>query len=200
MLSWIGKLFTSIINERLNKYLNDNHLIGEEQAGFRENYSTTDHIFVLHSTLDLYLSQNKRIYCAFIDYKKAFDSIDRTSLWQKLFQNGVRGKVFRVIRNMYANLKSCVMNNNETSKFFKCNIGVRQGENLSPILFALYLNDFQTFIKVISQDHKSTCWRSKKSSDFSTCFFGGSTSTSVTTTCGIWGLSFSLFRFMAALE
>ena len=147
LLSCIGKLFTSIINERLNKYLNDNNLIGEEQAGFRENYSTTDHIFVLHSILDLYLSQNKRIYCAFIDYKKAFDSIDRTSLWQKLFQNGVRGKVFRVIRNMYANLKSCVMNNNETSKFFKCNIGVRQGENLSPILFALYLNDFQTFIK-----------------------------------------------------
>ena len=104
-------------------------------------------IFVLHSVLDLYLSQKKRIYCAFIDYKKAFDSIDRTSLWYKLIQNNIRGKVFRVIRNMYANLKSCVINDNETSDFFKCNIGVRQGENLSPLLFALYLNDFEIFIK-----------------------------------------------------
>ena len=147
LLSCIGKLFTSIINERLSKFLNNNNLIGEEQAGFREKYSTIDHIFVLHSVLDLYLSQKKIIYCAFIDYKKAFDSIDRTSLWYKLIQNNIRGKVFRVIRNMYANLKSCVINDNETSDFFKCNIGVRQGENLSPLLFALYLNDFEIFIK-----------------------------------------------------
>ena len=147
MLSCIGKLFTSIINERLSKFLNNNDLLGEEQAGFREKYSTIDHIFVLHSVLDLYLSQKERMYVAFIDYKKAFDSIDRTSLWYKLIQNNIRGKVFRVIRNMYANLKSCVVNNNETSDFFKCNIGVRQGENLSPLLFALYLNDFEIFIK-----------------------------------------------------
>ena len=93
------------------------------------------------------MSQKKIIYLAFIDYKKAFDSIDRTSLWYKLIQNNIRGKVFRVIRNMYADLKSCVTNNNETSDFFKCNIGVRQGENLSPLLFALYLNDFEIFIK-----------------------------------------------------
>ena len=122
-------------------------MIGEEQAGFRESYSTVDHIFVLHSIVDFYLSQRKRIYCAFIDYRKAFDSVDRTLLWYKLIKSNIKGKLFRVIHNMYSNLKSCVVNNSQRSEFFSCNIGVRQGENLSPLLFALYLNGFELFIR-----------------------------------------------------
>ena len=147
LLSCLGKLFTSIINERLSSLFNDDNLMGEEQAGFRENYSTTDHIFVLHSIIDFYLSQKNRIYCAFIDYKKAFDSINRSSLWYKMIQNNIKGNIFRVIRNMYSNLKSCVMSNSRKSDFFNCNIGVRQGENLSPFLFALYINDFELFVR-----------------------------------------------------
>ena len=118
LLSCFGKLFTSILNERLNEFLNDNNAMGEEQAGFREKYSTIDHILVLHSIIDLYLSQKKRVYCAFVDYKKAFDSVDRLSLWYKLIQNNIQGKVFRVIHNMYSNLKSCVVHNNERLLFF----------------------------------------------------------------------------------
>ena len=44
--------------------------MGEEQAGFRENYRTFDHIFTLHTLVDFYLHCKKRIYCAFVDYKK----------------------------------------------------------------------------------------------------------------------------------
>ena len=47
---------------------------------------------------------------------------------------------------MYKNANSCVVNMGEKSSFFDCNIGVRQGENLSPVLFAIYLNDFGKFI------------------------------------------------------
>lgn len=47
---------------------------------------------------------------------------------------------------MYDNAKSCVRNNFEQSDYFMCNVGIRQGENLSPILFALFLNDFEYFI------------------------------------------------------
>ena len=147
LLSCLGKLFTSIINDRLTSYFNDNNLIGQEQAGFRENHSTIDHIFVLHSVIDLYLSQKRRVYCAFIDYRKAFDTIDRTCLWYKMISNNIDGKLFRVIQNMYNDAKSCVINGCERSDFFNCNIGVRQGENLSPFLFALYINDFELFIR-----------------------------------------------------
>ena len=113
----------------------------EEQAGFRKNYSTTDHIFNLKCLIDLYLFRGKKLYCAFIDYKKAFDSVNRIYLWQKLLSLNVDGKMFKIIHNMYEQAKSCVKAGNCKSQFFSCNVGVRQGENLSPILFSIFLND-----------------------------------------------------------
>ena len=109
-------------------------------------HSTLDHIFVLHSLIDLYLSRRERVYCAFVDYKKAFDLVDRTSLWSKLLENNVDGNFFKVINHMYKQAKSCVISDSKKSNVFDCNIGVRQGENLSPMLFALFLNDFKEFI------------------------------------------------------
>ena len=144
LLSCLGKLFTSCLNHRIAKFLYDNEHIGYEQAGFRPEFSTLDHIFTLHTIIEYYKSKNKRIYCAFVDYSKAFDMIDHTSLWLKLLNAGISGKVFNVIHNLYARAKSCVKCNSDMSSFFNCNIGVRQGENLSPILFAIYLNDFQS--------------------------------------------------------
>lgn len=147
LLSCIGKLFTSLLNKRLTNYVEAANIIGQEQAGFREGFSTNDHIFVLHSILDLYLHKRKRVYCAFVDYKKAFDLVDRSSLWTKLISCGINGKVFTAIHNLYDNAKSCVkLDGNVLSQHFVCNIGVRQGDNLSPLLFAIYLNDFEAFL------------------------------------------------------
>ena len=99
--------------------------MGDEQAGFRHDHSTLDHMFVLHSIVELYLHKKKRVYCAFIDYRKAFDSIQRAFLWSKLISNNINGKVLQVIRNLYDNAKSCVRNNFEQSDYFVCNVGIR---------------------------------------------------------------------------
>ena len=146
LLSCLGKLFTSCLNFRINEYLKENDILGYEQAGFREEHSTIDHVFTLHAIIEYYKVKNKQLYCAFVDYKKAFDTIDRSALWLKLMNEGIEGKIFTVIHNMYQEAKSCVKCNNDISPFFSCNIGVRQGENLSPILFAIFLNDFQEFL------------------------------------------------------
>ena len=71
---------------------------------------------------------------------------DRISLWKKLIDCGINGKVLRVVKNIYTKAKSCVKIGNKISDFFPCRIGVRQGENLSPLLFALYLNDFESYL------------------------------------------------------
>ena len=124
----------------------DNEILGYEQAGFRPEFSTMDHIFTLHSIIEYYKCKKGRVYCVFIDYSKAFDLIDRASLWVKLLKHGVNGKILGVIQNIYQKAKSVVKIDDKISNFFACNIGVRQGENLSSILFAIYLNDFQSSI------------------------------------------------------
>ena len=146
LLSCVSKLFTSVINNRLNEFVEINGIIGHEQAGFRRGYSTVDHIFALHCIIVYYLSKKKRVYAAFLDYRKAFDLVDRRALWTKVIQSGITGKVLHVIRNLYAQAKSCVRGVDGVSDFFVSGVGVRQGENLSPLLFALYLNDFKSYI------------------------------------------------------
>jgi hypothetical protein len=72
-------------------------------------------------------------------YRKAFDSINRTALWQKFISNNVNGKCIKIIYKMYLQAKSCVKINSFSymSDFFTSHTGVCQGENLSPILFSL---------------------------------------------------------------
>ena len=65
------------VSRSLSRYVDEN-ILGKEQAGFREGYSTNDHVFVLTHIIELYQSINKRVYCDFIDYSKAFDTVDRT--------------------------------------------------------------------------------------------------------------------------
>ena len=147
LISCLGKLFTAAINDRLTNFVELNKIIGEEQAGFRAGYSTQDHIFALHTIIDIYLNKlnnrKTRLYCAFIDYQKAFDLVDRASLWSKLLLYNINGRIMKLIHNLYQNTKACIKLNNKISSSFNCNIGVRQGDNLSPLLFALFINDFE---------------------------------------------------------
>ena len=76
-------------------------------------------MFLLYIVTLMYICSGKKgLYCAFIDYKKAFDSVQRGLLWEKLLNSGVNGKVPRVIRDMYAKAKSCVKTRHGLSQFF----------------------------------------------------------------------------------
>ena len=146
LLSCMGKLFTSILNARLYKFCEVNNIIKESQTGFRRGYSTVDHIFLMKNIIDLYCSKKKRLFCAFIDYSKAFDTVWRDALWFKLYNAGISGKILNVIKNMYKQIKSCVFTNGSKSEYFVSLTGVRQGENLSPLLFSLYVDDLENYL------------------------------------------------------
>ena len=98
--------------------------------------------------IDLCKFRKRKPFCAYVDYERAFDKINRIALWHKLIQSNISGKLLNVIKSMYANIKSCVSNDGMMSDFFSSEVGVRQGENLSPILFALFVNDLQNFFEL----------------------------------------------------
>ena len=102
-------------------------LINESQCGFRKQYSTIDHIISLQFLSHTLMSSKKKLFCAFVDFKQAFDTVWRNGLWSKLAINEINGE-FQLCKKKYVYgnyIKNC-------HEFFSCNVGVRQGENLSP--------------------------------------------------------------------
>ena len=86
------------------------------------------------------------MYCCFIDFEKAFDKVWRDGLWYKLLLKNMDGNMHNVILNMYKDTKSCIVYNTVNSNFFYCNNRVRHGDTMFPFLFALYLNDLESFL------------------------------------------------------
>ena len=82
-----------------------NNITGECQAGFKRNYSTTDHMFTLLALIQKQFSLNRKMYVAFIDFEKAFESINRKLIWTILLKNGIKGKLYRCIKSMYNSVK-----------------------------------------------------------------------------------------------
>ena len=144
----VSKIYAKILNKRLQKYLELNNILVDEQNGFRASRSCIDHILVLCTILRNRKSVGLDTFLAFIDFKKAFESVDRSLLLFKLSEIGIRGNFYKAISSMYSNPRSRVILNNEyATDYFDCPIGVKQGCCLSPTLFSIFLNDLAVEIK-----------------------------------------------------
>ena len=99
--------------------------------------------FILKRLIDILQNSKKKLYSCFVDFKQAFDTVWKAGLWRKLIDNGINGKRFDFIHNMYKHIKSKVTTHEGSSHFFGCNVGVRQGENLSLFLFSIFLNGLE---------------------------------------------------------
>ena len=88
------------------------------------------------------------MYCAFIDYQMAFDTVIRDALWIKLIQEGFSCKVINMLKSIYSNNKSCVKwaSSIDISELFDVTLELKQGEPLSPIVFILFVNDISNTI------------------------------------------------------
>ena len=95
----------------------------------------------------MYTNSRRRLHAAFVDYEKAFDTVNRSKLWKKLLNHGINGDILATVKDLYAKTKACVRVNGKLSDYFNCNIGVRQGDNLSPLLFSIFLNDLENSLR-----------------------------------------------------
>jgi len=109
--------------------------IGEYQAGFRKARSCAEQIFNLKSIISYFRLRSRDLYVVFIDFQKAYDSIDRSTLFQTLQEFGLDNKTREIIQSTLSNTSSKVKFRKEISEPFEIKSGVRQGDGLSPLLF-----------------------------------------------------------------
>ena len=104
--------------------------------------------------MDKYLNENKKLYFCFVDVRKAYDSIWREALLKKLLGYGVRTNFVFLLGNMYKKTKLSVLLLRGITEFSPSNVGLKQGCNMSPILFNLFVNDineiFDRFCHLVS--------------------------------------------------
>ncbi|CAH2106596.1 unnamed protein product [Euphydryas editha] len=147
LMSNIYKVFSKIILKRITKILDESQ--PREQPGFRSGYSTIDHIHVIKQLIEKCQQYNGPLYMAFVDYNKAFDSIEHHCIWEALKTQGIHNKYIRLIKNVYSNSTGRIKLETEGEMFPICR-GVRQGGPLSPKLFSSVLEEV---FKKIEWDH-----------------------------------------------
>ena len=139
--SAVYKLYCAILNNRLTHFVEMNHILADEQNGFRKDRGCQDHIFTLASVLENRKLSGLSTFTAFIDFKSAFDRIDRDALFYKLLKCGINGNMYNAIKSLYSSIISTVRINGLYTNWFDIKNGVRQGCLMSTTLFNIFLND-----------------------------------------------------------
>ena len=145
----MSKLFTYILNQRLSSWFEQSGAASQAQFAYKEKNSTADAVIVLSSVISHSLKKSN-VFCAFIDFTKAFDSIDINLLYAKLMGYKISGKMLKMIVNIYSKVKIKVRTEGVISTgTFNLWMGLMQGECLSPSLFAMYINDIEDYFNKI---------------------------------------------------
>ena len=100
------------------------------------------------SMVEKALAKSKgKLYVAFVDFRKAYDSVNRNILWDVLRKAGARGKMLRALRAMYSSVVASVrVEAGCTTEEFYCPVGLKQGGCSSPLLFFLF-NELSTTVR-----------------------------------------------------
>ena len=138
LLSIASKVLLRVILDRMKTHLHK--LLRQNQAGFTPGKSTTDQAAALRIIIEQVEEWNSTVYMNFIDFLKAFDSLDRESMFKLLEHYGVPEKIIKMIKCIYKDFKCKVIHKGKLSPPFPVKTGVRQGCLLSPLMFILAID------------------------------------------------------------
>jgi hypothetical protein len=148
LITSLAKVFSDLLCSRLKAWADNRDFFMKTQSGYQNGKSCIDNIFILYTTVSKYVKkENQKLRCVFVDFQKAFDYVDRQLLWHKMICHGFSPKFVKMLQVMYDGLTACIRcnNNGQRTDSFLCNMGLRQGDSLSALLFLCYINDLERF-------------------------------------------------------
>lgn len=137
LLNTAYKVLSHILLNRLKPHVEDK--VGDYQAGFRTNRSTTDQIFIMRQILEKCWEESIDIHLLFVDYRNAYDLLNKRELWNKMIEMGFPKKLIELCRMTTEGCRTQVRVRGCNSTNFPQESGLRQGDAISPILFNIAL-------------------------------------------------------------
>jgi len=147
LTSCVSKVYNRILAQTVSKFVEDNNILTDIQGSFRKDRRCEDHVFTLKSICATRKAEGKNTFLAFLDFKKAFDTVYRKGLFKAIKSIGIEGSLLNIIMNLYSNVKSKVRFQDFETELFNVDEGVKQGCVLSPIIFCIYINELAKLIK-----------------------------------------------------
>jgi exonuclease III len=141
LLPTLSKLFETLLLNRADKWLIADNKLGELQGAAHEGASCLHTSLLLRETIHHRIEEGETTYVAFLDAKKAFDSVWVDGLFVKIFDMGLNAKLWRILRKWYKNLKCQVRVGDHISQAFQVLVGVFQGGKWSSRLFQAYYSE-----------------------------------------------------------
>ena len=128
----IYKLFSKILHARIHAKLNKAQ--SRDQAGFRPDYACEDHLFVITQLAERHNEFGIPLWVATIDFKKAFDTINHSILWEALGEQEIERTYIEMLQHLYAR-QTAKVRTDTASRKFDIGRGTKQGDPISPPLF-----------------------------------------------------------------
>ena len=144
----LGKALESIFDTRMTFLESAFNKEDKYNGGFKKHSSTTDNMFILLGCVQKQLCLGKKLHVAYVDFRKAFNFVNRNLLFWKIIKSGLHGNVVKLLINMYNKTKARVKINGVLYHFIKDFIGMNQGGPISPNLFRKFLADLIDFLKI----------------------------------------------------